>query len=99
MIQFLDALRARTNFQTGAENTQSVSLNSASETLFQTVSSLDLSNAEYGKLLLSDKLRINKSYPSVYYNYFGNCNAVMWLHNCIRSKYKSVVDVMAGVRK
>ena len=54
--QFVGALRAQINPQTGTENTQSVSPNSASKILSQTVSSLDLSGAEYGTLLLKDKL-------------------------------------------
>ena len=56
MTQFAAALRAQINIQTGAENTQSVSPNSTSEILSQAVSSLDLSGAEYGTLLLKDKL-------------------------------------------
>ena len=52
----MGALRAWTNFQTGAENKQSVSKSSAFEILSQTVSSLDLSGAEYGTLLLKDNL-------------------------------------------
>ena len=56
VTQFAGALRAQINLQTGAENTQSVSPNSTSEILSQAVSSLDLSGAEYGTLLLKDKL-------------------------------------------
>ena len=56
MTQFAGALRAQLNLQTDTENTQSVSPNSTSEILSQTVSSLDLSGAEYGTLLLKDKL-------------------------------------------
>ena len=56
VTQFASALRAQINLQSGAENTQSVSPNSASEFLSQAVSSLDLSGAEYGTLLLKDKL-------------------------------------------
>ena len=56
MTQFAGALRAQLNLQTDTENTQSVSPNSTSEILSQTVSFLDLSGAEYGTLLLKDKL-------------------------------------------
>ena len=56
VTQFAGALRAQLNLQTDTENTQSVSPNSTSEILSQTVSSLDLSGAEYGTLLLKDKL-------------------------------------------
>ena len=56
VTQFAGALRTQINLQTGAENTQSVSPNSASEILSQAVSSLDLSGAEYGTLLLKDRL-------------------------------------------
>ena len=56
VTQFAGALRAQINLQTGTENTQSVSPNSTSEILSQAVSSLDLSGAEYGTLLLKDKL-------------------------------------------
>ena len=56
VTQFAGALRAQKNLQTGKENTQSLSPNSTSEILSQTVSSLDLSGAEYGTLLLKDKL-------------------------------------------
>ena len=56
MTQFAGALRAQLNLQVDTENAQSVSPNSASEFLSQTVSSLDLSGAEYGTLLLKDKL-------------------------------------------
>ena len=56
VTQFANSLRAQINLQTGAENTQSVSPNSTSEILSQAVSSLDLSGAEYGTLLLKDKL-------------------------------------------
>ena len=56
VTQFAGALRARLNLQTDTENTQFVSPNSTSEILYQTVSSLDLSGAEYGTLLLKDKL-------------------------------------------
>jgi hypothetical protein len=56
VTQFAGALRAQLNLQVGTENTQSVSPDSVSEFLSQTVSSLDLSGAEYGTLLLKDKL-------------------------------------------
>jgi hypothetical protein len=56
VTQFAGALRAQLNLQVDTENTQSVSPNSTSEFLSQTVSSLDLSGAEYGTLLLKDKL-------------------------------------------
>ena len=56
VTQFAGALRAKLNLQVDSENTQSVSPNSTSEFLSQTVSSLDLSGAEYGTLLLKDKL-------------------------------------------
>ena len=56
MTQFANALRAQLNLQVDTENTQSVSQNSVSEILSQTVSSLDLSGADYGTLLLKDKL-------------------------------------------
>ena len=56
VTQFAGALRAQLNLQTDTENTQSVSPNSTSEFLSQTVSSLDLSGADYGTLLLKDKL-------------------------------------------
>ena len=56
VTQFAGALRTQINLQAGTENTQSVSPNSASEFLSQAVSSLDLSGAEYGTLLLKDKL-------------------------------------------
>ena len=56
MTQFANSLRAQINLQSGAENMQSVSLNPAPEILSQAVSSLDLSGAEYGTLLLKDKL-------------------------------------------
>ena len=56
VTQFAGALRTQINLQTGAENMQSVSPNSTSEILSQAVSSLDLSGAEYGTLLLKDKL-------------------------------------------
>ena len=56
VTQFASALRTQINLQTGVENTQSVSPNSTSEFLSQAVSSLDLSGAEYGTLLLKDKL-------------------------------------------
>ena len=56
VTQFAGALRTQINLQTGVENTQSVSPNSTSEILSQAVSSLDLSGAEYGTLLLKDKL-------------------------------------------
>ena len=56
VTQFAGALRAQLNLQVGTENTQSVSPNSTSKFLSQTVSSLDLSGAEYGTLLLKDKL-------------------------------------------
>ena len=56
MTQFAAALRAQNNLNVGAENMQSVSPNSTSEFLSKAVSSLDLSGAEYGTLLLKDKL-------------------------------------------
>ena len=56
VTQFTGALRAQLNLQVDMENTQSVSPNSTSEFLSQTVSSLDLSGADYGTLLLKDKL-------------------------------------------
>ena len=56
MTQFAGALRAQLNLQVDTENTQSVSPNSTSEFLSKAVSSLDLSGAEYGTLLLKDKL-------------------------------------------
>ena len=56
MTQFAGALRTQLNLQVDTGNTQSVSPNSTSEFLSQTVSSLDLSGAEYGTLLLKDKL-------------------------------------------
>jgi len=56
LTQFAGALRAQLNLQVDTENTQSVSPNSTSEFLSQTVSSLDLSGADYGTLLLKDKL-------------------------------------------
>jgi len=56
VTQLASALRAQINLQTGTDNTQSVSPNSTSEILSQAVSSLDLSGAEYGTLLLKDKL-------------------------------------------
>jgi len=56
VTQFAGALRTQINLQTGVENTQSVSPNATSEILSQAVSSLDLSGAEYGTLLLKDKL-------------------------------------------
>ncbi|MEK9710203.1 MAG: hypothetical protein VW456_08165 [Alphaproteobacteria bacterium] len=56
VTQFAGALRAQLNLQVDTENTQSLSPNSTSEFLSQTVSSLDLSGAEYGTLLLKDKL-------------------------------------------
>jgi len=56
VTQFAGTLRAQLNLQVGTENTQSVSPNSVSEFLSQTVSLLDLSGAEYGTLLLKDKL-------------------------------------------
>ena len=56
VTQFAGALRAQMNLQFDTENTQSVSPNSTSEFLSKAVSSLDLSDAEYGTLLLKDKL-------------------------------------------
>ena len=56
MTQFANSLRAQINLQSGVENMQSVSPNSTPEMLSQAVSSLDLSGAEYGTLLLKDKL-------------------------------------------
>jgi hypothetical protein len=56
VTQFAGALRAQLNLQVDTENTLSVSPNSTSEFLSQTVSSLDLSGADYGTLLLKDKL-------------------------------------------
>ena len=56
MTQFAVALRAQNNVNVGAGNTQSVSLNSASEFLSKTVSSLDLSGAE--SRIFELKLRI-----------------------------------------
>ena len=56
MTQFAAALRAQSNLNVGTENMQSVSPNSTSEFLSKSVSSLDLSGAEYGTLLLKDKL-------------------------------------------
>ena len=55
VIQFAGALRAQINLQTGSENTQFVPPKSTSEISYQTVSSLDLSGAEYGNLLLKNK--------------------------------------------
>ena len=55
LTQFAGALRAQLNLQFDPENTQSVSPNSASKFLSKAVSSLDLSGAEYGTLLLKDK--------------------------------------------
>ena len=52
----MGALRAQLNLQVDTENTQSVSPNSTSEFLSKAVSSLDFSGAEYGTLLLKDKL-------------------------------------------
>ncbi|MDC3298806.1 flagellin [bacterium] len=56
VTQFAGALRAQLDLKVGAENFQSATPNSDSEILSRTVSSLDLSNAEYGTLLLKDKL-------------------------------------------
>ena len=56
VTQLAGALRAQINLPTGAENTQSVPPNSTCKTLSQTVSSLDLSGAEHGILLLKDRL-------------------------------------------
>jgi hypothetical protein len=56
VTQFAGALRAQLNLQVDTENTQSVPPNSTSEFLSKAVSSLDLSGAEYGTLLLKDKL-------------------------------------------
>ena len=52
----MGALSVQLNLQVGNVNTQSVSPNSTSEILSRTVSSLDLSGARYGTLLLKDKL-------------------------------------------
>ena len=56
MTQFAGALRAQLSLQPDTESTQSVSPSSTSEFLSKAVSSLDLSGAEYGTLLLKDKL-------------------------------------------
>jgi len=56
VIQCANALCAQLNLQFDAENTQSVSPNSASKMVSQTVSSLYLSNAECGTLFWNDKL-------------------------------------------
>jgi len=56
VTQFASALRTQLNLQVDTENTQSVSPNSTSEFLSKAVSLLDLSGAEYGTLLLKDKL-------------------------------------------
>ena len=56
MTQFASALRSQLNLKVGAENLQSASPNSASGFLSQAISSLDLSSANYGTLLLKDKL-------------------------------------------
>ena len=54
--KFAGALLAQLNLQVGTESTQSVSPNSTSEILPKIVSSLDLSGAGYGTLLLKGKL-------------------------------------------
>ena len=59
VTQFAGVLRAQLNLLVDTENTQSVSPNSKSEFLSKAVSSLDLSGAEYGTLLLKDKLKKN----------------------------------------
>ena len=56
VTQFASAFREKFDFKVGADNTQSASPNSAAEIFSKTVSSLDLSGAEYGTLLLKDKL-------------------------------------------
>jgi len=56
VTQFASVLRSQLNLKVGAENLQSASPNSASEFLSQAISSLDLSGANYGTLLLKDKL-------------------------------------------
>jgi hypothetical protein len=56
VTQFAGVLRAQLNLQVDTENTQSVSPSSMSKFLSKAVSSLDLSGAEYGTLLLKDKL-------------------------------------------
>jgi len=55
-IQRASVVCAQLNLQFDAENTQSVSPNSASKMVSQTVSSLHLSNTECGTLLWNDKL-------------------------------------------
>ena len=56
VTQLASAVREKFVLQVGADNTQSASPNSAAEIISKTVSSLDLSGAEYGTLLLKDKL-------------------------------------------
>ena len=56
VTQFASALQSQLNLKVGAENLQSASPNSASGFLSQAISSLDLSSANYGTLLLKDKL-------------------------------------------
>ena len=56
VTQFASTLQSQLNLKVGAENLQSASPNSTSEFLSQAISSLDLSSANYGTLLLKDKL-------------------------------------------
>ena len=56
VTKFAGDLRAQVNLQVDMENTQSMSPNFVSEFLSKAVSKLDLSGADYGTLLLKDKL-------------------------------------------
>ena len=56
VTQFASALRAQMNLGIDADKTGSASTNNGTQLLSKAVSSLDLSNAQYGTLLLKDTL-------------------------------------------
>lgn len=56
VTQFAGALRAQMNLRIDIDNTGSASTNNGAQFLSKAVLSLDLSNAQYGTLLLKDTL-------------------------------------------
>ncbi|MDC0444583.1 hypothetical protein OAM78_04545 [Alphaproteobacteria bacterium] len=56
VTQFASPLRAQMNLGVDTDNTGSASINNGTQLLSKAVSSLDLSNVQYGTLLLKDTL-------------------------------------------
>ena len=98
VTQFAGVLRGQLNLQADAGNTDSVSRNSTSELLSKAVSSLDLSDAGYGTLLLKDKLHEQAyaySVVTVKQEYLSSLNAQIQNVQHSKTLYYSVLLSLA----